>query len=159
MPGLTVGDPVLRTGKPLSVELGPGILESIFDGIQRPLEVIAAMTQNIYIPRGVNVNSLDRTKKWHFTPINKKVHALGTVIQRHMTHAQVGDLITGGDVYGVVPENSLIKEHRIMLHPKARGKITFIAEAGEYTLNVRSTNRSQIASSHAVHVIGRRAED
>jgi len=117
--GLTVGDPVLRTGKPLSVELGPGILESIFDGIQRPLEVISAMTQNIYIPRGVNVNSLDRTKKWSFTPINKKV----------------GDLITGGDVYGVVPENSLIKEHRIMLHPKARGKITWIAEAGEYTLN------------------------
>jgi V-type H+-transporting ATPase subunit A len=51
------------------------------------------MTKNIYIPRGVNVNSLDRTKKWSFTPINKKV----------------GDLITGGDVYGVVPENSLIK--------------------------------------------------
>ena len=90
---MTVGDPVLRTGKPLSVELGPGILESIFDGIQRPLEVIAAMTKNIYIPRGVNVNSLDRTKKWSFTPLNKKV----------------GDLITGGDVYGVVPENSLIK--------------------------------------------------
>jgi vacuolar-type H+-ATPase catalytic subunit A/Vma1 len=71
--GLTVGDPVLRTGKPLSVELGPGILESIFDGIQRPLEVISAMTANIYIPRGVNVNSLDRTKKWNFTPLNKKV--------------------------------------------------------------------------------------
>jgi V-type H+-transporting ATPase subunit A len=71
--GLTVGDPVLRTGKPLSVELGPGILESIFDGIQRPLEVISAMTQNIYIPRGVNVNSLDRTKSWPFRPVNKKV--------------------------------------------------------------------------------------
>jgi V-type H+-transporting ATPase subunit A len=94
---VTVGDPVLRTGKPLSIELGPGILESIFDGIQRPLEVIADLTQNIYIPRGVNVNSLSRTKKWNFTPINKKV----------------GDLVTGGDVYGVVPENSLIKASTI----------------------------------------------
>ena len=117
--GLTVGDPVLRTGKPLSVELGPGILESIFDGIQRPLEVISDMTQNIYIPRGVNVNSLDRTKLWDFKHVGKKV----------------GDPITGGDVYGVVEENSMIKEHRIMLHPKARGKITWIAEPGKYTLN------------------------
>lgn len=50
--GVTVGDPVLRTGKPLSVELGPGILEGIFDGIQRPLEVINKVTQSIYIPKG-----------------------------------------------------------------------------------------------------------
>ncbi len=80
--GLTVGDPVLRTGKPLSVELGPGILESIFDGIQRPLEVISAMTQNIYIPRGVNVNSLDRTKKWPFKPATKKVRVVSLLNSR-----------------------------------------------------------------------------
>ena len=70
--GVSVGDPVLRTGKPLSVELGPGILGSIFDGIQRPLEDIAIDTKSIYIPRGINVNSLDRKKKWPFTP-HKKV--------------------------------------------------------------------------------------
>ena len=66
--GVTVGDPVLRTGKPLSVELGPGIMKSIFDGIQRPLQDICDMTQSIYIPRGVNVPALSRTKKWDFIP-------------------------------------------------------------------------------------------
>lgn len=71
--GVTVGDPVLRTGKPLSVELGPGILGSIFDGIQRPLKDICDMTQSIYIPKGVNVPSLARSQKWEFTPTNIKV--------------------------------------------------------------------------------------
>jgi V-type H+-transporting ATPase subunit A len=117
--GVTVGDPVLRTGKPLSVELGPGILGGIFDGIQRPLETICDETKSIYIPRGINVNALDRKKKWPFTPAGDK---------------KVGDLITGGDVYGNVVENSLIKNHRIMLSPGSRGKITWIAPAGDYTL-------------------------
>lgn len=71
--GLTVGDPVLRTGKPLSVELGPGIMENIFDGIQRPLEVIEQLSQTIYIPRGINTPSLDKSKLWEFEPINFKV--------------------------------------------------------------------------------------
>lgn len=66
--GVTVGDPVLRTGKPLSVELGPGIMTSIFDGIQRPLEVIYDRTKSIYIPRGINVPALTRSKPWTFTP-------------------------------------------------------------------------------------------
>lgn len=63
-----MGDPVLRTGKPLSVELGPGIMGSIFDGIQRPLKDICDLTKSIYIPKGVNVNALDRTVRWEFTP-------------------------------------------------------------------------------------------
>lgn len=71
--GVTVGDPVLRTGKPLSVELGPGIMGSIFDGIQRPLKDINDLTQSIYIPKGVNVPALSRTAKWEFAPINIKV--------------------------------------------------------------------------------------
>ena len=71
--GVTVGDPVLRTGKPLSVELGPGIMGSIFDGIQRPLKDINEMTQSIYIPKGVNVPALSRTTKWDFSPLNIKV--------------------------------------------------------------------------------------
>eukprot|EP00035_Acanthoeca_spectabilis_P019780 m.429676 g.429676 ORF g.429676 m.429676 type:complete len:618 (+) comp17048_c0_seq1:38-1891(+) len=117
--GVTVGDPVLRTGKPLSVELGPGILEGIFDGIQRPLEVINKVTQSIYIPKGVQVPCLDRERKWKFTP---------------SPNYKVGDLVSGGDIYGNVYENTLITDHRIMVHPKARGKITWIAPAGEYTI-------------------------
>lgn len=66
--GVSVGDPVLRTGKPLSVELGPGIMGSIFDGIQRPLKDINDLTQSIYIPRGVNIGALNRDLKWEFNP-------------------------------------------------------------------------------------------
>ncbi|EDQ87552.1 uncharacterized protein MONBRDRAFT_37827 [Monosiga brevicollis MX1] len=117
--GVTVGDPVMRTGKPLSVELGPGILNSIFDGIQRPLDEIATQTESIYIPRGVTVNSLDRTKKWKFTP-SKDV--------------KVGDAISGGHIYGHVYENSLITDHRILTHPRSRGTVTWIAPEGEYTI-------------------------
>lgn len=65
---VTVGDPVLRTGKPLSVELGPGIMNSIFDGIQRPLEDIAQLTSSIYIPKGINIHALSHSKRWHFVP-------------------------------------------------------------------------------------------
>lgn len=65
---MSVGDPVLRTGKPLSVELGPGIMGSIFDGIQRPLKDINDLTQSIYIPRGVNIGALNRDLKWEFNP-------------------------------------------------------------------------------------------
>jgi V-type H+-transporting ATPase subunit A len=115
--GLTVGDPVLRTGKPLSVELSPGIMENIFDGIQRPLKNIADISKSIYIPRGINTPALNTTKLWVFEPKN----------------FEVGQHITGGDIFGVVTENSLI-EHRIMLPPNAMGTITFIAPKGEYTI-------------------------
>lgn len=74
--GVTVGDPVLRTGKPLSVELGPGIMGSIFDGIQRPLKDINESTQSIYIPKGINIPALSRTQKWEFNPLNIKVNFL-----------------------------------------------------------------------------------
>ncbi|EUC67000.1 vacuolar H+-ATPase V1 sector, subunit A, partial [Rhizoctonia solani AG-3 Rhs1AP] len=66
--GVTVGDPVLRTGKPLSVELGPGLMENIVDGIQRPLRAIQESSKSIYIPRGINTDALDRNIKWDFTP-------------------------------------------------------------------------------------------
>ncbi|KAH9389654.1 V-type proton ATPase catalytic subunit A [Tyrophagus putrescentiae] len=115
--GVTVGDPVLRTGKPLSVELGPGIMGSIFDGIQRPLQDIHTMTQSIYIPKGINTNALNRALKWDFVPQN----------------VRVGSNITGGDIFGFVHENTLIK-HKILLPPKARGTVRYIAEAGSYDL-------------------------
>jgi len=105
--------------KPLSVELGPGLLETIYDGIQRPLQKISEASDSIYIPRGVNIPALDRKKKWEFTPGNYKV----------------GDHITGGDVFGTVFENSLFNEHKILLPPRARGTITRLADKGSYTVD------------------------
>ncbi|EIE77194.1 hypothetical protein G6F46_006810 [Rhizopus delemar] len=116
--GLTVGDPVLRSGKPLSVELGPGLMSNIYDGIQRPLKAIQEASQSIYIPRGISTPALDKSFGWEFEPL----------------HFQVGDHITGGDVYGRVYENSLVTIHNIMLPPKSRGTITYIAPKGQYTL-------------------------
>ena len=117
--GVTVGDPVMRTGKPLSVELGPGLMETIYDGIQRPLKSIATASDSIYIPRGISVPSLNREVKWDFTPGKLKV----------------GDHITGGDIFGNVYENSLLDDHKILLPPRARGTITHIAEKGSYTVD------------------------
>ncbi|RZF40335.1 hypothetical protein LSTR_LSTR006944 [Laodelphax striatellus] len=116
--GVTVGDPVLRTGKPLSVELGPGIMGSIFDGIQRPLKDINELTNSIYIPKGVNIPALSRTTAWEFHPLNMKV----------------GSHITGGDVYAMVHENTLVK-HKLILPPKAKGTIKYLAPPGNYTVD------------------------
>ena len=71
--GLTVGDRVTRTHKPLSVELGPGLLTTIFDGIQRPLKAIAINSGDVFIPRGVDVPALDRKKAYEFSPKKIKV--------------------------------------------------------------------------------------
>ena len=116
--GVTVGDPVLRTGRPLSVELGPGIMGAIFDGIQRPLKDINEMTQSIYIPKGINTDALSITAEWDFC---------------HQGGIKVGSHVSGGDVYGLVHENNLIK-HKVLLPPKARGTVTYIAPPGNYTV-------------------------
>merc|ERR1711939_201743 len=118
--GVTVGDPVTRTGKPLSVELGPGLMETIYDGIQRPLKGISDESKSIYIPRGIDVPSLDRTKQWEFTPT---------------PNMKEGDHITGGDCFGTVWENSLLNEHRILLPPRARGTVTRMPKKGSYTVD------------------------
>ncbi|KAH7825097.1 putative V-type proton ATPase catalytic subunit A [Monocercomonoides exilis] len=115
--GLTVGDQVLRTGAPLSVELGPGLLGQIYDGIQRPMERIADLAKSIFIPRGVNTPALDPKSTWEFHPNNWKV----------------GDNVTGGDIIGWVQENKLMV-HSIMLPPLCMGKIVNIVEEGEYDL-------------------------
>ncbi|GAA5996176.1 H(+)-transporting V1 sector ATPase subunit A [Rhodotorula paludigena] len=117
--GMTIGDPVLRTGKPLSVELGPGLMSNIYDGIQRPLKAIAEKSESIYIPRGINTDALDRTIKWDFDPTSYKV----------------GDHISGGDIFGKVYENSLVSEHKIMLNPRGMGTVTHIAEKGAYNVD------------------------
>jgi V-type H+-transporting ATPase subunit A len=117
--GITVGDPVLRTGSQLSVELGPGILSTIFDGIQRPLKEIAEQSNSVFIPRGVELPSLDQHKEWSFNPSGIKV----------------GDLIGGGDILGTTFENDLFNEHRIMVPPKVYGKVTEVQPAGNYTVS------------------------
>jgi V-type H+-transporting ATPase subunit A len=133
--GLTVGDPVFKTGKPLSIELGPGIMGGIFDGIQRPLQDIAESLQSIYIPRGVDCKSLPRATLWDFKP----------------TNIRVGSPITGGDIFGMVHENSLIK-HKIMLNPKARGTVVRIAEPGNYHVEdvVLETEFEGVVTKHSL---------
>ncbi|PIG96782.1 V-type ATP synthase subunit A [Deinococcus sp. UR1] len=113
--GLTVGEPVATTGLPLSVELGPGMLNGIYDGIQRPLDKIREASGD-FIARGIEVSSLDRTKKWSFTPT-----------------AQVGDTIGGSAILGTVPEFSFT--HKVLTPPDKSGKLAWIAPAGEYTID------------------------
>lgn len=133
--GVTVGDPVLRTGKPLSVELGPGIMGSIFDGIQRPLQQICNLTDSIYLPKGINTPALNRTTLWQYEPLGLKV----------------GSHVTGGDVFGVVYENTLIK-HKMMFPPWAKGTVTHIAPAGNYAVEdvVMLTEFENVTTKHSL---------
>jgi V-type H+-transporting ATPase subunit A len=121
---LTVGDPVERTMKPLSVEVGPGIMDNIFDGIQRPLGAIADIAQSVYVPRGVFVPSLNQTKQWDFTPADEK-------------YCQLGSIVSGGTVVGSVYENKLLPAHKIMVPPNVSGKIKYLAPKGKYTVQAR----------------------
>jgi V/A-type H+-transporting ATPase subunit A len=112
--GLGPGAPVVSTGMPMSVELGPGLLENIYDGIQRPLEVIKKHS-GVRLQRGVEVPSLDREKKWVFEPA-----------------AAVGDRVQGGDILGAVQETVPIS-HKIMVPPGIAGTIKSI-ERGEFAV-------------------------
>ena len=113
--GLGPGAEVITTGAPLSVELGPGLIENIYDGIQRPLEVIREVSGSNNLPRGVEVPALDREKKWEFTPAVKP-----------------GDKVIGGDVLGTVQETDSIL-HKIMLPPRMKGSIVSI-QSGSFTV-------------------------
>ena len=112
--GIGVGQPVFLTGEPLSVSLGPGLIESIYDGIQRPLDKIKEKSGS-FISRGISVNAIDPEKKWEFKPVKKK-----------------GDKVTGGDILGTVKETVLI-EHKIMVPVGVEGIIEKI-EKGELTV-------------------------
>ncbi|MGE5308989.1 MAG: V-type ATP synthase subunit A [Deltaproteobacteria bacterium] len=112
---IKAGDPVYTRGTPLTVELGPGMLGTIYDGIQRPLEVIKGK-EGSFIRRGVHVPAIDRSRKWHFQP---KVKAGG----------QAGK----GAVLGEVRESELIA-HRVMVPPDIEGTVTWIAPEGDYTI-------------------------
>ena len=112
--GIGPGDPVYTTGEPLSVELGPGLLEAMFDGIQRPLEEFRVKSGD-FMTRGTKVDNLNREKKWNFTPTVK-----------------VGDVVEEGDVIGTVQETPLIL-HKILVPIGVRGTVTSIEE-GEFTV-------------------------
>lgn len=113
--GMHPGAPVFGTGLPLSVELGPGLLRSIFDGIQRPLPVIEMRTGS-FISRGVHLTPLYRKDRWEFTPIMKE-----------------GTVVSGGEIIGTVPETPSI-EHRVMIPPDISGTVTWVAPAKAYTI-------------------------
>jgi V/A-type H+-transporting ATPase subunit A len=113
--GIRVGELVHGMGLPLVVQLGPGLLGQVYDGLQRPMEVLAK-TGGEYIQRGVYASPLSETKRWHFSP-----------------RVAVGETVVAGDILGVVPESQTI-EHRIMVPPHQRGHVVRIRE-GEFTIN------------------------
>ena len=114
--GLGPGAAVETTGMPMSVELGPGMLDNIYDGIQRPLPEMRAMSGDC-ITRGTDVPALNRSKKWEFVPV-----------------AKPGDQVGPGDVLGTVQETSAIL-HKIMVPNGVKGEVTWVIEQGEYTVD------------------------
>ncbi len=112
--GIGPGDPVVPTGAPLSVELGPGMLGAVYDGVQRPLDAIEAIA-GAFLARGIDAPGLDRDKQWEFS---------ATV--------SIGTAVTPGDIVGTVQENEVI-EHRIMVPPNVHGEIVAIS-SGSYTV-------------------------
>lgn len=113
--GLKPGDPVVGTGAPMNVLLGPGIIDNIFDGIERPLKEIEKESGS-FIKRGSSVSSLDPNKKWNVT-----------------LKVRLGDKLNGGDIYATLPETPII-EHRLMVPPTVSGTVVEIAPDGEYTI-------------------------
>lgn len=131
--GLGPGEDVVSTGEPLSVELAPGLIQGIFDGIQRPLTTLF-FKYGSRISRGVSVNNLDRDKKWRFVPAVKE-----------------GDSVTEGDVLGVVQETEII-EHRILVPNGVTGRVQSIKE-GDYTIEDTVAVISTDAGKRAVSML------
>ena len=115
--GLKPGDIVVGSGAPMNVTLGPGIMDNIFDGIERPLAAIEDESGSVFISRGVSVPSLDEKKKWDVHVTVKK-----------------GDKLKGGDIYATLPETRII-EHRCLVPPDISGEVVKIMKDGKYTVN------------------------
>jgi len=113
--GIAPGDPVYRTGRTMSVALAPGLLESIYDGVQRPLKTIEEVAGNQYIKRGIEADPIDMVKKWKFNATVK-----------------VGDTVVAGDILGEVQETSVIM-HKVMVPPGMTGTIESI-QSGDFTV-------------------------
>ncbi|MDV7393211.1 hypothetical protein RZS08_17695, partial [Arthrospira platensis SPKY1] len=114
--GIKPGDTVYGSGQPLSVELGPGLIGSVYDGIQRPLEVLRKRS-GAFIERGVVAAPLDREKRWEFSPLLK-----------------TGDTVSGGAIIGETPENGRII-HKVLVPPNINGTVKSIVKKGEYTVD------------------------
>ena len=114
--GIGTGDPVITTGEPLSLELGPGLIESMFDGIQRPLDAFEKAAKSPFLVRGIAVNALNREKVWTFVPTVKE-----------------GDEVEAGDVIGTVQETAVVL-HKIMVPYGVSGKVKSI-KGGDFTVD------------------------
>ena len=134
--GLMPGEPVVCLGEPLSVELGPGIIEQFYDGIQRPLELIEETAKSHFISRGINVPAIDRAKKWKFEP-----------------RVKPGDEVEEGDALGVVQE-TVIVEHRIMVPHGIKGTVKSI-QSGEHTVEETIAVIQDGATSHEIKMLQR----
>ncbi|MBC5626121.1 V-type ATP synthase subunit A [Clostridium sp. NSJ-49] len=113
--GIGTGDPVVTTGEPLSLELGPGLIESMFDGIQRPLDAFEKAANSPFLSKGISVNSLNRERVWDFKPT-----------------VQIGDEVSAGDIIGTVQETTVVL-HKIMVPYGVSGKVKEI-KSGEFTV-------------------------
>jgi len=114
--GLAPQANVYSAGVPLSVELGPGLLGTIYDGVQRPLDVIRLTSKSQYIQKGIHITPLDREKKWNFKPVLK-----------------VGAKVEGGEIMGTLKETELM-EHRALVPPTVKGTVAWVAKEGAYTI-------------------------
>ena len=134
--GLMPGEPVVCLGEPLSVELGPGIIEQFYDGIQRPLELIEQAAKSHFISRGINVPAIDRKKKWKFEP-----------------RVKAGDVVEPGDILGTVQE-TIVVEHRIMVPNGMKGKIKSI-QSGDHTVEDVIAVLDDSGTQHEVRMLQR----
>jgi V/A-type H+-transporting ATPase subunit A len=114
--GVGPGEPVENTGEPLTVDLGPGLLDSIYDGVQRPLDVLESKMNSAFLDRGVDAPGIDLETEWTFEPT-----------------VEAGDEVASGDVVGVVEETVSI-DHKVMVPPGSDGGVVETAESGDYTV-------------------------
>src|SRR6056297_951860 len=117
--GVSPGEPVESTGAPLSVDLGPGMLDSIYDGVQRPLDVLGDKMGSAFLDRGVDAPGIDLEKTWEFEP-----------------EVEEGDTVEAGDIVGIVPETASI-DHKVMVPPDYEGGDVVAVESGNF--NVEET--------------------
>lgn len=132
--GIGPGEPVFSTGMPLSVELGPGLISSIYDGIQRPLDILKATSGN-FITRGAEAYAIDRKKKWNFEPTSKK-----------------GDKVIPGDIIGTVQESTIIK-HKIMVPYGIQGEIKEIYKDKFTVTDTIALIKDQEGSIHEIKML------
>ena len=135
--GLKPGEGVVDTNESLSVELGPGLIEQFYDGIQRPLESIEEVAQSPYITRGISVPAISRTKTWNFEP-----------------RVSEGDVVEEGDILGIVKETVLV-EHRIMVPPGMKGTIEEIKSGSFKVEDPVAILRDEAGKKHSVAMLTR----